>query len=212
MTGSDGQPNYAKMSHDKIRFLYDNLRRDDADKALSEGRLMHKALYPNLYNETSNKPDSTNNPVVPGKVVPGPVAAQPTGSVERARYYVGDSVAEGLGGKNRFAKVGRSAPDTLSMLIKQPEGFFRGQDVVLSSGILNGGTMEDVRKQLQHLVSDGASVKLVGAPKFNTRFAGFNDQLSSLADEFGIEFGGGYDARGTDHIHPQYINHPYYQR
>ena len=212
MTRFAGMNDYANMSHDKVRSLYDEKRRDDPDKALSEGLKMHKALYPELYNETANQSDGITDSAASGKVAPGSVAAQPTEPVVRQKYYVGDSVAEGLGGKNKFAKVGRSATDTLGMLLKQPEGFFKDQDVVLSSGILNGGTMEDVRKQLQHLVSDGATVKLVGTPKYNSRFAGFNDQLSSLADEFGVEFGGGYDARNTDGIHPQYGIHQYYGR
>ena len=209
MTKSAGMKDYSNMSHSGINSFYNELRKDDPDKALSEGLLMHKAIHPKLYGESSDNSTPINSdPVNPGKVSTGSVQAEPTAYQP---LYMGDSLAVGLGGENNpYGKVGRNAFDNLTYLKKQGSDFYDNRDIVLSSGILNGGTMANVREQLRHLQEQGAkSIKLVGAPKYNTRFAGYNDKLRAIADEYGIEFNGGYDARHTDGVHPTYSDHPY---
>jgi len=169
----------------------------------------------------------------PGKVHTAPeVAVKPTPEPTQPKIepvptnkfnpsgalYLGDSIATGLGHKglkgddNSDAQWGRNANTNLQLMTSRPEGTYKGKDIVLSSGILNGGTWENVRSQLELLQSRGASsIRLVGAPKYNERFAGYNDQLQEIAKKYGVTFLGGYDARNTDNIHPNYSSYPTYR-
>jgi len=170
-------------------------------------------------------PRSTNNNGgnKPGKVTPAGVEAPkpeaPKFNPATALYY-GDSVSAGLGHRgaegdeNSASRVGRGASRVLSILQNRPENTFKDKDVVLSSGILNSQTdWENVNKQIELLQSKGAnSIRLVGAPQYNKRFAGFNDRLKKISEQYGITFLGGYDARETDNLHPNYSTYPTYRK
>jgi hypothetical protein len=144
-------------------------------------------------------------------------AEPPEFNPSNALYY-GDSLATGLGhggarGNNDSdAMWGRGAADTLALLNNRPDGTFRGRDVVLSSGVLNSGADWDtVRSQVRLLQNRGAnSVRLVGAPLNNDRFGGYNQNLSSISDELGINFLGGYTP-GSDGVHFDYTSSPVYR-
>jgi len=124
--------------------------------------------------------------------------------------YYGDSIATGYGhggakgNENSDARWGRGAGRTLALLSSRPEGTFKGKDIVLSSGVLNSGLdLATVRQQLELLQGRGArSIRLLGAPKTGTRFAGYNDQLRELSENLGVTFLGGYDA-SDDGVHPR---------
>ena len=130
--------------------------------------------------------------------------------------YYGDSIATGYGhggakgNENSDARWGRGAGRTLALLSSRPEGTFKGKDIVLSSGVLNSGLdLATVRQQLELLQGRGArSIRLLGAPKTGTRFAGYNDKLRTLSNELGVTFLGGYEA-GDDNIHPKSYNWNY---
>ena len=136
---------------------------------------------------------------------------------QNALFY-GDSIATGLGhggargDENSDARWGRGAARTLALMNSRPEGTFRDQDVVLSTGILNSGADWDtVRAQVNFLNGRGArSVRLVGVPNTD-RYAGWNDQLQSIADETGSIFLGGYDP-GSDGVHFNYSTYPVFRR
>ena len=118
-----------------------------------------------------------------------------------------------FGGEVKEGKIwGRGAADTLALLNNRPEGTFKGKDVVLSSGVLNsGGDWDTVRSQVRLLQNRGAnSIRLVGAPSNSERFSGYNDQLSSISDELGINFLGGYTP-GNDGVHFDYSSSPVYR-
>ena len=139
-------------------------------------------------------------------------------NVNNALYF-GDSIATGLGhGGERGtdssdAQWGRGAQANLQLMSARPQGTFKGKDIVLSSGILNSGTWENVNSQIELLQNRGAnSIRLVGAPKYNKRFAGYNDRLQSIAKKYGVTFLGGYDARNTDNVHPNYSTYPTYRK
>ncbi len=144
-------------------------------------------------------------------------AEPPEFNPSNALYY-GDSIATGLGhggarGSNDSdAMWGRGAADTLALLNSRPDGTFKGRDVVLSSGVLNsGGDWDTVRSQIRLLQNRGAnSIRLVGAPSNSDRFSGYNENLSSISDELGINFLGGYTP-GADGVHFDYTSSPVYR-
>ena len=102
--------------------------------------------------------------------------------------YYGDSIATGLGHGSRQgtpnsdAHWGRGAQATLALLNSRPEGTFRDQDIVLSTGVLNSGADWDtVRSQVNFLQGRGArSVRLVGVPNTDRYPAGMNSCNQSL--------------------------------
>ena len=130
--------------------------------------------------------------------------------------FYGDSVATGYGhggaegNESSDARWGRGAGRTLELLSSRPEGTFKDKDIVLSSGVLNSGLdLGTVSEQLKLLKDRGAkSIRLLGAPKTGTRFAGYNDKLRTLSDELGVTFLGGYEA-GDDGVHPGSYNWNY---
>ena len=130
----------------------------------------------------------------------------PEFNAANALFY-GDSIATGLGhggaqgDENSDAMWGRGAAGVLGLMNTRPEGTFKDRDVVLSTGVLNSGADWDtVRSQLNFLNGRGArSVRLVGVPNTD-QYAGWNDQLQSLADETGAQFMGGYTP-GSDGVH-----------
>ena len=220
---------YKNMSASQLNTEYDNLRAgNDVNAAEVAGLAMHKAYF-NKSDETStpistNNPTSTNTPEAPK---PGKVEtplAKPEASAEFPEFnpsnalYYGDSIATGLGhggargNADSDAMWGRGAADTLALLNNRPEGTFKGRDVVLSSGVLNSGADWDtVRSQVRLLQNRGAnSIRLVGAPSGSDRFSGYNENLSSISDELGVNFLGGYTP-GNDGVHFDYTNSPVYR-
>jgi len=172
-------------------------------------------------NSEAPKPGKVETPLAkPEASIQAPAvmdAEPPEFNPSNALYY-GDSIATGLGhggaqGNNDSdAMWGRGAADTLALLNSRPEGTFKGKDVVLSSGVLNsGGDWDTVRSQVRLLQNRGAnSIRLVGAPSNSERFSGYNDQLSSISDELGINFLGGYTP-GDDGVHFDYTSSPVYR-
>lgn len=176
---------------------------------------------------------SSNNNSTPGDSKPGKAATPPTPAVAEApqaitpepvefnpstALYYGDSIATGLGhgsaegNENSDARWGRGAARTLALLNSRPEGTFKDQDVVLSTGILNSGADWDtVRSQVNFLNGRGArSVRLVGVPNTD-QYSGWNDNLSSIAEETGATFLGGYTP-GSDGVHFDYSTYPVYRQ
>jgi len=162
----------------------------------------------------------------PGKAQPSAVADTPAKveapvvefDPQNALFY-GDSIATGLGhgGKqgddNSDAQWGRGAAGTLALLNSRPEGTFKGQDVVLSTGVLNSGADWDtVRSQLQFLKGRGArSIRVVGVPTTG-KYQGWNEQLQTLSDEAGATFLGGYTP-GDDGVHmPDYSTYSVFRQ
>lgn len=176
---------------------------------------------------------SSNNDSNPGGSDPGKATTPPTAAVVEApqeikpepvefnpsnALYYGDSIATGLGhggaegNEGSDARWGRGAARTLAVLNSRPKGTFKGQDVVLSTGILNSGADWDtVRSQVNFLNGRGArSVRLVGVPN-TEKYSGWNEQLQSIADETGATFLGGYTP-GDDGVHFDYTTYPVYRQ
>ena len=146
-----------------------------------------------------------------------PITPLPVVFIPSTALYYGDSIATGLGYKGARGPdsdtTGRGAQATLALLNSRPEGTCRDQDVVLSTGVLNSGADWDtVRSQVNFLQGRGArSIRLVGVPNTET-YAGWNDQLQTIADETGTTFLGGYtpgsDGVHFDYSHTLYIDEP----
>jgi hypothetical protein len=165
-----------------------------------------------------SKPGKATTPPAPAVAeAPQPITPEPVEFNPSTALYYGDSIATGLGHKgargdsNSDAHWGRGAQATLSLLNSRPEGTFRDQDIVLSTGVLNSGADWDtVRSQVNFLQGRGArSIRLVGVPN-TERYAGWNDQLQSIADETGTIFLGGYTP-GSDGVHFDYSTYPVYR-
>ena len=129
---------------------------------------------------------------------------QPPAIIKQAPAIVtGDSIATGIGHNGRRgntwsdAQWGRSPSSQLNLMTQRGQRHFSGRDVVLSTGILNHTDWKSVRGQFEFLsLASARSVKVAGTP-----FPGMNQRLSSLCDEYGFVFLGGYQA-GSDGIHP----------
>ena len=172
-------------------------------------------------NDSPGGKQPKKEPSVPAPTVaeaPQPITPEPVEFNPSTALFYGDSIATGLGHKgargdsNSDAHWGRGAQATLALLNSRPEGTFRDQDIVLSTGVLNSGADWDtVRSQVNFLQGRGArSIRLVGVPN-TERYAGWNDQLSSIAEETGSIFLGGYTP-GSDGVHmTDYSTYPVYR-
>lgn len=164
------------------------------------------------------KPGKATTPPAAPAVVETATTPEPVEFNPSSALYYGDSIATGLGhggargDDNSDAQWGRGAATTLSLLNSRPVGTFKGQDVVLSTGVLNSGADWDtVRAQLNFLNERGArSVRVVGVPNTD-QYAGWNDQLQTLSDEAGATFLGGYTP-GDDGVHFNYPDYPVYRQ
>ena len=142
-----------------------------------------------------------------------PIAFDPS----TALYY-GDSIATGLGHRGARgddttdAQWGRGAAAVLALMNSRPEGTFKDKDIVLSTGILNSGADWDtVRSQVNFLQGRGArSIRLVGLPNTD-QYSGWNDNMSTIADETGAIFLGGYTP-GDDGVHFDYSTSPVFRQ
>jgi hypothetical protein len=220
-----------------VSTMFDIRNRDVEARGAYDPRYdVHRSAYINEKPVTS-VPSVSVSSVQPGKVetvqevtltAPEPATASVTPTLEESiptefninnALYFGDSIATGLGHSGQKgtdksdAQWGRGAHTNLELMRARPDGTFKGKDIVLSSGILNSGTWENVSSQIELLQNRGAnSIRLVGAPKYNKRFAGYNDRLQDIAKKYGITFLGGYDARNTDNVHPNYSTYPTYRK
>ncbi len=116
----------------------------------------------------------------------------------------GDSIATGIGHNSERgtdftdAQWGRSPSQQLHLMINRGPQYYRGRDVIISTGILNHEDWNSVEKQFQFLVtSETNTVKVVGTP-----FTEYNNKLSVLCSRYGFIFIGGYTP-GPDGIHPE---------
>ena len=115
----------------------------------------------------------------------------------------GDSIATGIGhGGARGsdfteAQWGRGPSAQLRFMQSRGPSYYRGRDVILSTGILNNEDWASVKSQLVFLDKAGArSVKVAGTP-----FPSYNNRLQRLCEQHGASFLGGYKP-GPDGIHP----------
>ena len=139
---------------------------------------------------------------------------QPVSTVQPANRTIvtGDSVATGIGhggakgNPSTDAAWGRGSAEQLAFMQQKGAEYYRGANVILSSGVLNSGDMASVEAQLKFLIQSGAkSIRLAGAPMAG-RFAALNPQLKALAQKYGIHFIGPYASQ--DGVHPlSYTNY-----
>lgn len=140
-------------------------------------------------------PPPSQSPAAPRAVTPGRL------------IVTGDSVATGLGwggaegSDSSDAQWSRSSAKQLAYMLRKGPEYYRGAQVVLSSGILNSGDIRSVESQLRFLTNAGATVRLVGTP-FQGIHSVYNRKLKALADKYGVTFLGGYES--VDGVHPAY--------
>lgn len=146
-------------------------------------------------------PRASTHPVVQESV---PSPSSPSSSLPP--IITGDSVATGIGhggargSEASEAQWGRGSAAQLAYMKAKGPKYYTGRDVILSSGVLNSGDLESVRKQLEFLKSSGArSVRVAGAP-LTGRFSGLNQKLNDLSNLYGFSFMGGY--KSSDGVHP----------
>lgn len=143
---------------------------------------------------------------------PQPVQQRPAPQSTTRRIVTGDSVATGIGhggargDATTDAAWGRGSNEQLNFMRSKGPEYYRGADVVLSSGVLNSGDIPSVEEQIKFLVQSGAkSIRLAGAPNTG-RFAYLNPVLQELAQKYGIQFIGSYASQ--DGVHPfSYTNY-----
>jgi hypothetical protein len=137
-------------------------------------------------------------------------SAQPESSSEietspENTVFVGDSIAQGLkdaAGGEGHTIVGRKPHEVLADMENLGPEHFKGKKVVLSTGLSNNTRdIESVKKQMQFLKDAGANVQVAGMSNSREDLAPGNQQLQSLAGEYGYPFMGGFVA-GEDEIHP----------
>ncbi len=121
------------------------------------------------------------------------------------RVFIGDSIAQGMRdivkGEGK-TQVGRKPHEVLSDIESLGSEYFKGKEVILSTGLSNGThDVESVRKQMEFLKQSGANVKIAGMSNSREDLAPGNQQLQDLANEYGYGFMGGFEA-GKDKIHP----------
>ncbi len=126
--------------------------------------------------------------------------------------FYGDSIAHGYRNANHaqgLTKVGASPKMVLEQLhvaLKRNPNAFKGQTVILSSGLSNNvSDYGNIKKQLELLQGAGANVQLLGVSnQFNLHSQNGGDMnrvLSALANQYGVQFKGGFNA-GKDRVHP----------
>jgi len=148
---------------------------------------------------------SNNTQIKPKSTSPSPLSSSKT-------IVTGDSVATGIGyggakgNENSEAAWGRSSADQLAFMKRKGADYYRGANVILSSGVLNSGDIKSVEAQLKFLKQSGArNVRLAGAPLAGP-YSKYNQQLEALAKKYGFQFIGGYDS--SDGVHPRsYTNY-----
>ena len=132
-------------------------------------------------------------------------AATAIADTSSQRVFIGDSIAEGMRTSAKGegnTKVGRKPGEVLSEMEKMGLDYFKGKEVILSTGLSNNTEdLESVRKQMEFLKQSGANVKIAGMSNSREDLAPGNQQLQGLASEYGYQFMGGYDA-GKDKVHP----------
>ena len=127
-------------------------------------------------------------------------------------YFYGDSIAVGFGQESPGRRaVGASPSQVLKYLqedLQKNPNIFSGKNINLSSGISNNRTdFYSIQKQLELLKNSGANVDLIGAS--NQRYPEENKKLASLANQFGFNFLGGFNA-GSDMVHPASYDYSVY--
>jgi len=215
-TAKERAARYLTMNKAQLDSEYDTLRAGDIALAEVAGMEMHKAYY-NKENDLSIQEPTltstlTSNPA--GKVTEPsditiastPKAATMTREFDpsTARYY-GDSYATGYGpakgakgDENSNAQWGRSADQILKFLDELPEGTVTGEDIVISSGVVNSGLdLDIVAQQIDLLLMGGArSIRVLGTP-----YPDWDDHLRALAKRKGVLFRS-LGKIGPDNIHP----------
>lgn len=126
--------------------------------------------------------------------------------------FFGDSIAHGYRTANKASgttKVGANPSQVLAQLqstLATNPNAFKGQNVVLSSGLSNGDDVASIEKQLQLLKNAGANVSLLGVSNsFNVGGRTgdkMNAHLANIAKNYGANFRGGFVA-GADNVHPK---------
>lgn len=121
------------------------------------------------------------------------------------RLFIGDSIAEGMKDAAKGegnTQVGRKPHEVLSEMERMGTDYFKGKEVVLSTGLSNNTQdLDSVRKQMEFLKNAGAKVKIAGMSNSREDLAPGNQQLQQLSSEYGYDFMGGYEA-GKDKVHP----------
>lgn len=121
------------------------------------------------------------------------------------RLFIGDSIAQGMKDAAKGegnTQVGRKPGEVLSEMERMGVDYFKGKEVILSTGLSNNTQdLDSVRKQMEFLKSAGAKVKIAGMSNSREDLAPGNQQLQQLSSEYGYDFMGGYDA-GKDKVHP----------
>ena len=136
-----------------------------------------------------------------------PRQPQPQPAAPARTIVTGDSVATGIGyggakgTPESEAHWGRSSAQQLAYMRRKGPNYYRGADVVLSSGVLNSGDLASVEAQLQFLrQANVRSVRLAGGPLGGIH-SRHNAALKALAEKYGFTFMGGYDS--DDGVHPR---------
>ena len=121
------------------------------------------------------------------------------------RLFIGDSIAEGMKDAAKGegnTQVGRKPSEVLSEMERMGADYFKGKEVVLSTGLSNNTQdLDSVKKQMEFLKNAGAKVKIAGMSNSREDLAPGNQQLQQLSSEYGYDFMGGYEA-GEDKVHP----------
>ena len=153
---------------------------------------------------TIQQPQQPQQPPQPQRLS---IQPQPQPVAPARTIVTGDSVATGIGyggakgTPESEAQWSRSSAQQLAYMQRKGPDYYRGANVVLSSGVLNSGDLASVEAQLQFLrQANVRSVRLAGAPLGGIH-SRHNAALKALAEKYGFTFMGGYDS--DDGVHPR---------
>ena len=152
----------------------------------------------------------------PGVTPPDHVLAQPNSPTTGAQtphpdIVLGDSYAGGAGqaaGVPSISRVGIPTSEVLKIVQSTPPDQTRGKNVMLSTGLVNGGSTGDVQQMIAYLLDPqrggATSVTLMGAPA-NARFNSLNGALAGIASQSkggSVQFLGPVTNIAADGVHP----------
>ena len=177
--------------------------REASMESLEAGRIDPRDWYKQQYENFVKSAGSSVEVAVPtATAVPTETAVSETTS---QRLFIGDSIAEGMKDAAKGegnTQVGRKPHEVLSEMERMGADYFKGKEVILSTGLSNNTQdLDSVKKQMEFLKTAGAKVKIAGMSNSREDLAPGNQQLQQLSSEYGYDFMGGYEA-GKDKVHP----------
>lgn len=186
----------------------------DPSKIVSHGELdisRIKGLNPDGGAEgkdfiTAYRANATGAPAT-ASATPATASATPAAASAASPYFIGDSIAQGLRGKDGQGDtvIGRKPAAVLTAINAAPPEQLRGRPIVLSTGLSNNPSdLASVQAQFDALKAKGVNPADIHVAGLGSRsdIAAASPALQKLVAQNGATYGGDFRA-GADGVHPQ---------